>query len=90
MTSDTISIRSASTDPANAIHSMSEPSTTFARLSYQPLEPKHAAELQETDRSVSLALCIWQDGRIAGGTSFNSISWCEIVSNSPLQWWLTK
>jgi len=90
MTSDTISTRRASADPANAIHSMSEPSTTSARLFYQPLEPKHAAELQEADRGVSLALCIWQDGRIAGVTGFNSISWCGTVYNSPWQWWLTK
>ncbi len=42
--------------------------------------------LEEADRGVSLALCIWQDGRIAGVTGFNSINQANRVGN--IGYWL--
>jgi ribosomal-protein-serine acetyltransferase len=42
--------------------------------------------LEEADRGVSLALCIWQDGRIVGVTGFNSISKANRIGH--IGYWL--
>lgn len=46
------------------------------------------ASLAEADRGVSLALCIWHDGRIVGVTGFNSIDKMNRIGH--IGYWLSE